>query len=136
LKKALLITWFLVCCSPAILFSQEPSAIKVKRESNLVKAYFDNTEYKLIPIDRFGNPQENKIKSYKFWIKGRDGFIQGYDNDLTPDMIKAMGKVKKATRIYFTEINVEDENGHLLKLPDVYEVWFPDCKNCGNKAGK
>jgi hypothetical protein len=117
----------------SVLCAQEPTPIKVKRESKLVKMYFDNTEYKLIPIDRFGNPQDNAVKSYKFWIKGQDGFLPGYDNSLTPDMIKALKKVKKAAKIYFTEINVEDENGHLLKMPDVYEVWFPDCKNCGSR---
>lgn len=133
MKKNLLAFFMLFS---GLLLAQEPGAIKVKRESKLVKIYFDNTEFKLIPIDRFGNPQENPVKSYKFWIKGNDGFIQGYDNTLTPDMIKALKKVKKATKIYFTEINVEDEYGHILKMPDVYEVWFPDCKNCSNKGGK
>lgn len=133
MKNNLLFVFLLISAS---FFAQEPTPIKVKRESNLVKAYFDNTEYKLIPIDRFGNPQENPIKSYKFWVKGQDGFLQGYDNSLSAEMIKALKKVKKATKIYFTEINVEEDNGHMVKLPDVYEVWFPDCRNCAKGVKK
>ncbi|MCW3077310.1 MAG: hypothetical protein JWO32_1919 [Bacteroidetes bacterium] len=110
--------------------------IKVKKEQNLEKVYFDNTELKLIPIDRFGNPRDNRIVTYKFWIKGKDKNFQGSANKLAPEMVQALNKLKKATKIYFTEIQVEDENGHLIKLPDVYETWFPDCKNCGKPGGK
>lgn len=116
--------------------AQQPGTIKVKREQKLVKIYFDNTDYKLIPIDRFGNPQENKVKAYKLWIKGIEQPFEGLSNSLTFEMIQALKKLKKATKIYFTEIEVEDDNSHLLKLPDVYEVWFPDCKNCDNKGKK
>ncbi|MCE3229133.1 MAG: hypothetical protein K0S32_3684 [Bacteroidetes bacterium] len=119
------------------VFSQEPQTIKVKKEQNLVKAYFDNVELRLTAIDRFGNMAENKIKSYKLWIKGKDvKSFNGFDNSLTSEMIKELNKQKKAAKIYFTEINVEDDNGHLLKLPDVYEVWFPNCKNCDNKSSQ
>ena len=116
--------------------AQEPATIKVKREQNLVKIYFDNTEYRLIPVDRFGNQKENQVKSYKLWIKGIDQPFIGFDNALNYDMTKALKKLKKSTKIFFTEINVVDDSGHLLKMPDVYEVWFPDCKNCGNKGGR
>lgn len=120
-------------------FSQEdePKVIKVKRESNLVKAYFDNTELRIMAIDRFGNPRENKIKSFKFYVKGKKlKEFNGFDNNLSAEMIKELNSQKKAAKIYFTEIMVEDDNGHLLKLPDIYEVWFPTCKNCDvNKKG-
>ncbi|MGZ3901434.1 MAG: hypothetical protein ACXVNM_05160 [Bacteroidia bacterium] len=119
-----------------LIRAQEPATIKVKREQNLVKIYFDNTEYRLFPIDKFGNQKDNQVKSYKLWIKGIDEPFIGYDNALTGEMTKALKKLKKSTKIFFTEINVVDDSGHLLKMPDLYEVWFPDCKNCGNKGGK
>lgn len=118
------------------LSAQEPNVIKVKREQNLVKVYFDNTELKLTPVDRFGNPKDNKVVSYKLWIKGKDKSFQGFTNQLSSEMAQALNKLKKATKIVFTEIKVEDDNGHLISLPDVYETWFPDCKNCGNTGGK
>ena len=82
-------------------------------------------------IDRFGNPKENKIVSYKLWIKEKNTeSLNGFNNKLTSPMINELNKQKKATKIFFTDINVEDDEGHLVKLPDVIEVWFPNCKNC------
>jgi hypothetical protein len=114
----------------------DPVSIKVRKEQNLVKAYFDNTELKLMAVDRFGNPKENKMLSYKFWIKGEKGSIQGYSNSLNPNMTAELKKLKKATKIYFTEISVEDDQGHAVKLPDLYEVWFPQCTNCDGVGKK
>jgi hypothetical protein len=110
---------------------EEPQTIKVKKEQSLAKAVFDNTELKLMVIDRFGNPKENKIVSYKLWIKEKNAKgINGFDNKLSQQMISELNKQKKAAKIFFTEINVQDDNGHLVKLPDVIETWFPNCKNC------
>jgi hypothetical protein len=121
---------FFICISN-ILYAQEPQTIRVKREQNLAKVYFDNTELKLIVIDRFGNPRENKIVSYKLWIKENSPKgLNGFDNSLSSDMINELNKQKKAVKIFFTEINVQDDNGHLVKLPDAIETWFPNCKNC------
>ena len=116
--------------------AQEPNVIKIKKESNLVKAVFDNVDLKLMAVDRFGNPRDNKITSYKLWIKGKGdpkGF-EGFSNSLTPEMIKELNKLKKAAKIFFTEIQVKDENEHIQKLPDVIDTWFPNCKNCDNKG--
>ncbi len=121
--------YFLFFCN--IIIAQEPQTIRVKKEQDLSKAFFDNTELKLLVIDRFGNPKENKIVSYKLWIKGKgEKSINGYNNKLSNDMRNELNKQKKATKIFFTEINVEDDEGHLVKLPDLIEVWFPNCKNC------
>lgn len=122
-------------------FSQaqdEPETIKVRRESNLAKAVFDNTELNLIVIDRFGNPKENKIVSYKLWIRGKGNVqaLQGYNNSLTPEMIQTLKKQKKAVKIFFTEISVQEDDGHMTKLPDVIDTWFPDCENCGKRPQK
>jgi len=114
-----------------IASAQEPQTIKVKKEQNLVKAFFDNVEFKLRAIDRFGNPKENKIVSYKLWIKEKNAKgLSGFDNKLSADMIEALSKQKKAAKIFFTEISVEDDNGHVIKLPDIIDTWFPNCKNC------
>jgi hypothetical protein len=125
------------CGGPFLGFSQEPQTIKIKKESNLSKAVLDNTESKLMAVDRFGNPRENKIVTYKLYVKGKRDTkeFQGYSNNLTPEMVTFLNKQSSAVKIFFTEISAEDDNGHLVKLPDVIEVWFPDCKNCepGNK---
>jgi hypothetical protein len=116
----------------------EPQTIKVRKESNLVKAVFDNTELKLIVVDRFGNPRENKITSYKLYVKGRKDTeeFSGYSNSLNSEMIKCLNKQNKATKIFFTTIFAQDDDGHLVKLPDVIETWFPDCKSCESSERK
>jgi hypothetical protein len=112
--------------------AQDPIPIKVRKEQNLVKAEFDNVDMKLVVIDRYGNPRENKVVSYKLWVKEKQtkGF-PGFNNSLTGDMINELKAQRKATKIFFTGITVEDDEGHIIQLPDVIELWFPDCKNCG-----
>lgn len=119
---------------------EEPQVIKIKKESNLVKAVFDNTDLRLITIDRFGNPKENKIVSYTLYVKLKKEtkVFNGFNNALNGEMINFLNKLNSATKIFFTEINAEDDDKHLVKLPDVVETWFPDCRNCekGSKKQK
>lgn len=126
---------FSSCMIPFSGFSQEPQTIKFKKESNLVKAVFDVTESKLFVIDRFGNPRENKIASYKLYVKAKRETkeFNGYGNTLNSEMIKYLNKQDKATKIFFTEIFALEEDGHLTRLPDVIDTWFPDCTNCERK---
>jgi len=133
MKKLLLLSFILVGLTS---YSQEPvGAIKVKREQNLVKAVFDNTAYKLFAVDRFGNPRENTFASYTLWIKEKKATKKyiGYSNTLTPEMLKELKSLKKATKIFFTNIKVNADDEHLVDLPDVIETWFPDCNNCLKK---
>ena len=129
-----LVVFVLVCSafSAGEAWSQEPQTIKIKKESNLVKAVLDNTQYRLNCVDRFGNPQDNKIVSYKLYVKTRNETkeFRGYSNRLTDEMISYLNKQKSSSKIFFTEISAQEDDEHLVKLPDVIEVWFPDCANC------
>ncbi len=131
---------FTLACQSGIAQEEEPRVIKVKKESNLVKAVFDNTDLRLMAVDRFGNPRENKIVSYKLYVKSKKEtkVFNGFNNALTGEMINYLNKLPSATKLFFTEIMVEDDDTHLLKLPDVVETWFPDCMNCekGSKKRK
>lgn len=129
----------MACCLPGVASAQdevEPQVIRIKKESNLSKAIFDNTELRLQVMDRFGNPRDNRIASYKLWIKGTGSGApyEGFTNALTSEMINALNKRDKATKIFFTNIMVKDDNDHLVQLPDVIEVWFPDCANCEKRS--
>ncbi len=130
LKNRMLFLCFIITAT--FSFAQQPQTIKVKRESNLVKAVFDNTEFKLMAVDRFGNPKENKIVSYKLYVKTKKNTIEftGFNNSLSPEMINYLNKLTKTAKLFFTEINAQEDDSHLTKLPDVIEPWFPNCKNC------
>lgn len=118
--------------------SQEPRTIRVKRESQLVKAQFDNTELRLFAVDRFGNMRDNRIVGYTLYVKGKKGTeaFRGFSNDLTGEMVTYLNKQKVAVKIFFTEITVLDDQEHPQRLPDVIEVWFPQCGNCSAVSGQ
>ncbi|HOZ87864.1 MAG TPA: hypothetical protein PL029_08905, partial [Bacteroidia bacterium] len=61
--------------------------------------------------------------------------FDGHNNSLNAEMINTLKKQSRAVKIFFTEITVQEDDGHLAKLPDVIDTWFPDCANCekGNK---
>ena len=142
MKLFLLKSGFLFVFTTCSLFltaqEDEPGTLRIKKESNLAKAVFDNTDLRLMVIDRFGNPKENRIVSYKLWIKSKSASreMEGYTNNLSSEMINSLKRQTKATKIFFTEITAQDDNGHLVKLPDVIEVWFPECENCGKGRSK
>lgn len=123
---------YVLFCAPTLAMAQEPSGtIRVRKVQDLQKAEFDNTEYKLVVFDRFGNVRTNEIVSYKLYVKTKKGteeFI-GYSNNLTKEMLTFLEKQKEACKLFFTTIVAKDDGGHPVALPDVIEVWFPVCKN-------
>ena len=133
MKDILLIIFFIIgACSINSSLAQEPKTIRIKKESNLAKAVFDNADLKLMVIDRFGNAKDNKIVSYKLYVKTKKETKEfvGFSNALNAEMINYLNKLTKATKLFFTEIQVKDDYEHLVSLPDVIEVWFPNCSNC------
>ena len=53
-----------------------------------------------------------------------------YSNNLSSEMINYLKKLKHSAKLFFTEINVVEDDSHLSKLPDAIEQWFPNCANC------
>ena len=124
---------FLFCGS--IVLSQEQKevqTIKVKKEKLFVKAAFDDTEFKVIAFDRYGNPHENAIKSFTIFYKENKTSYQApvQGNTFPKKTIDFLTKKKKeATKICLTNLKAEDKEGHIEDLPDLCDiVIFPDCK--------
>ncbi len=128
----LLLSFNLVAAASYSQEKEEVKTIKIKRESLFVKAAFDDTEFKVIAFDRYGNPHEQAIKS--FYITYREGkneyqaFVDG--NTFSKKTITYLTKKKKeATKICLRKIIAIDKNGHEEPLPDLCDiVIFPDCK--------
>jgi len=117
-------------------YAQEPKTIKVRKESDIVKAFFDANDFKLIAIDRFGNPQDNKIMGFKLYVKTKRETkeFESFSAALTSEMLACLNGLKLAAKIFFTNVMVEESDGRLTKLPDVIDVWFPNPNN--NKGNK
>jgi len=130
MKKILFIFIGLIIISP--IFSQEePQKITIRKESNLAKASYDNVEYKLIAQDKYGNIVNHAVKSFELHYvekKKKLKIFKSYSELLTPEMLEEFKKLKEAKKIFFTKIMAEDEFGNVVRLPDVIEVQFPDCK--------
>jgi hypothetical protein len=106
--------------------------IKVKKEATLVKAAFDEADFKVIAFDRFGNPHENAVKSFVIFYKEKNSAYEKKisGNVFTEEVINYLSKKRKtATKICISSIIAETSDGHLEELPSLCDiVIFPDCK--------
>ncbi len=128
---------FLLGAFPVSAQTESENTIKVRKVEQLVKAEYDNTNYKLTAVDRFGNLKENAVQSFEihYTLRGERHKYISYSNQLTDEMLKNLGKIKEAQEIYFTNIKAEDDNGHLIQLPELPYMHFPDCpKNKKKKS--
>jgi hypothetical protein len=116
-----------------VVFSQEQEVdkITVKKESNLVKAFFDSNELKLIAQDKYGNIDHHAIRSFEMHYEVKKKKLKVMKSSsmfLTLDMLHDLSTLKEAKKIFYTKIIAEDQNGILINLPDLVEIHFPKCK--------
>ncbi len=107
-------------------------SIKIKREELYTKAAFDETEYKVIAFDKYGNPHEKAIKSFVISFNDNGNLMQAkVIGNVFPDKtIKYLTKKRiNSTKICLEKIVAENPDGHNEQLPNLCEiVIFPDCK--------
>jgi hypothetical protein len=131
---------FLFLLSPIGLRSQDIQKIKIKKEKTFLKAEFDETSYKVVAIDKYGNPHEEVIKSFVVSYSENGNLYEApvVGNTFPDKTINFLTKKKKtATKVCLRKIKAEDSEGHLEDLPDLCNVLiFPDCKNCKIKVPK
>lgn len=115
-----------------IATAQERETIKVKKQDAFLKAEFDETNYKVIALDKYGNPHENAIKSFTItYSDGKSVYEAPVTGNTFPEKtIHFFTKTQKtATKICLIKIMAEDAEGHVQALPDLCGiVLFPDCK--------
>lgn len=119
---------------PTYVLSQEIETIKIAREETFFKADFDETEYKVFALDKYGNPYMDVVKSFKITFQDSKGHFESavVGNTFPKKTINYLTKGRtKATNVCLKEIVAEDKEGHVQKLPDKCGVLiYPDCKNC------
>lgn len=111
---------------------EEVKSIKIKKEDLFTKAAFSEADYKVIALDRYGNPHENAIKSFTILYKeGKNTYEAPVSGNTFPvNTINFLTKKKDtATKICLTKLKAENMDGHIEDLPDLCDiVIFPDCK--------
>ena len=117
------------------VFSQETegiTTIKIKKEKLFVKAAFDDTEFKVIAFDRYGNPHEQAIKSFTIlYNENKTNYEAAVEGNTFPQktIIFLTKKKQVVTKICLTNLKAENPDGHIEDLPDLCDiVIFPDCK--------
>ncbi len=137
MKLAFIKIIFIICilAKTIVSYSQnspEITTIKIKKERIYVKAAFDESNYKVVALDKFGNPHENAITSFSiFYKEGKKSYEATVDGNVFPKKtIDFLTKKKKsATKVCLTKLKAADENNHVEELPDLCDiVIFPDCK--------
>jgi hypothetical protein len=122
------------CLLSTCLYSQEIEKIKIAKEDPFFKADFDETEYKVFALDKYGNPYMDVVKSFKITFQDSKGHFESVvvGNTFPKKTINYLTKGRKrATNICLKDIIAEDKEGHVQKLPDKCGVLiYPNCKNC------
>lgn len=120
--------------------AQEIETIKIKKEDPFYKADFDDTNYKVFAVDKYGNPYMDAVKSFVITFQDSKGHFKSevVGNTFPKKTINYLTKGRsKATNVCLREIIAEDKEGHVQKLPDHCGVLiYPDCKNCDSKLKK
>lgn len=129
------------CLLPSFAFSQEPpEKIRIEKEETFLKAEFDDVNYKVIALDKYGNPYEDAVKSFVITFQDSKGHFRSEvtGNTFPKKTINYLTKGRdKATNVCLREIVAEDKEGHIQKLPDHCGVLiYPDCKNCDTNKKK
>ncbi len=139
-KYIFLLTASCYCLLPTSLYSQEVETIKIQKEDPFIKADFDETNYQVFAVDKYGNPYMDAVKSFKITFQDSKGHFEAaiVGNTFPKKTINYLTKCRtKATNVCFKEIVAEDKEGHVQKLPDKCGVLiYPDCKNCDSKLKK
>ncbi len=121
-------------------YSQDVEKIKIKKEDPFLKAEFDESNYKVIALDKYGNPYENVVKSFVITFQDTEGHFKSKveGNTFPEKTIKYLKKRTRATNLCLREVVAVDEEGHKQVLPDKCGILiYPDCKNCDpNKKKK
>ena len=139
-KNLILLTAY--CLLPTCLLraQEEIEKIKIKKENPFVMADFDETKYKVIALDKYGNPHEEVVKSFAVTFQDSKGHFKlaVVGNTFPEKTIKYLKKRERVTNLCLKEIVAEDSEGHTQTVPDKCGILiYPDCKNCDpNKSKK
>jgi len=119
------------------IFSQESNienrgTIKIQKKGQLSKIQFDNVNYRLIGIDRYGNVLDSAVVEFEmsatisgiFYSEKTIGPILSYQ------MQQLLGRCDRTTKIFFEKIKAKDRNGTLLNMPRFqYSFGYSDENN-------
>lgn len=135
MKQLIIIIFFFVTNNS--IFSQENNTgnrgtIKLQKSGHLAKIQFDNVNYRLIGIDRYGNVLDSAVVEFEmsvsisgiFYSEKTVGPILSYQ------MQQLLGRCDRTTKIFFEKIKAKDRNGTIINMPKFqYSFGYSDENN-------
>lgn len=128
LVKRLTSFFLLLFITSAVIAQSTPNSkrgtIRVRKTGNLVKVQYDNVNYRLIGIDRFGNLLDNAVVAFQMSVSIQGVFYteKAAGPTLTKKMQQMLSRIDGRTSLFFKRIKAKDNNGSMLNMPDFQYV--------------
>ncbi len=120
-RIAVLFLFFII--TGAVFSQSSPTnkrgTIRIRKIGNLVKVQYDNVNYRLIGIDRFGNLLDNAVIAFQLSVSIQGVFYtqKSAGSALTRSMQQLLGRCSGQTVLFFEKIKAKDNNGTVLDMP-------------------
>ena len=118
----------------ASVYSQETTTgkrgtIKVRKTGQLVKVQYDNVNYRLVGIDRYGNVLDTAVVEFKMSVSINGVFytFNAIGSGLSAEMRAVIEKNLGETQLFFKKIKAKDRYGTLIDMPNfeyTYGKWY------------
>jgi hypothetical protein len=104
--------------------------IKVRKTGQLAKVEYDNVNYRLIGIDRYGNVLDSAVVEFQLSVTIQGVFYteKAVGSTLTYEMQQLLGRCDKGTPLFFKNIKARDRNGLLIDIPK-FQYMIGDAEN-------
>lgn len=109
-------------CAQNDTINQYKGTIKIKKKGDVVKVVFDNVNYRLVGIDRYGNVLDTAVVQYKVSVTVRGIFYESKitGSFLNANIANAIERCDSPTKIYFDQIKVRNKEGALFDMPKFF----------------
>ncbi len=99
--------------------NEKRGTIKVRKTGQLVKVEYDNVNYRLIGIDRYGNVLDTAVVEFQMSVTIQGVFYteKAIGSTLTYQMQQLLGRCDGETQLFFKNIKAKDRNGILIDIP-------------------
>jgi len=100
--------------------------IKVQKKGQLAKIIFDEVNYRLVGMDRYGNIMDTAVMEFQLFvtIKGMFYKTSTVGPALNREMQQLVDRRDSKTILYFKNIKARDRDGKVITVPELKYV-FP-----------
>lgn len=93
--------------------------IKVQKKGHLIKAMFDNVNYRLVGMDQYGNIIDSAVVEFEMSVTIRGLFHSEKTSGcfLSKTMQQELERCDNTSKIFFDNIKAKEKDGSIVTLP-------------------